>query len=124
MRICIVGAGAIGGMLGARLALAGHAVSLILRGAHLAAVRADGLTLITENGEQLQALRQRILDGAFVSGDGSVERARVEDEYIEAVTREVQLARPLRVVVDGGNGPRLARRCDWPIGSCRAQCIL
>lgn len=55
MRICIVGAGAIGGMLGARLALAGNAVSLILRGANLAAVRADGLTLITESGEQLQA---------------------------------------------------------------------
>lgn len=56
------------------------------------------------DGEQLQALRQRILDGGFVSGDGSVERVRLEDEYVEAVTREVQLARPLRVVVDGGNG--------------------
>jgi len=55
VRICIVGAGAIGGMLGARLALSGNPVSLILRGANLAAVRAEGLTLITENGEQLQA---------------------------------------------------------------------
>ncbi|MCB1802474.1 MAG: phosphomannomutase/phosphoglucomutase [Gammaproteobacteria bacterium] len=56
------------------------------------------------DGEQLQALRQRILDGGFISGDGRVERVRLEDEYIEAVAREVQLARPLRVVVDGGNG--------------------
>ena len=34
MKICIYGAGAIGGTLGARLALAGHEVSLIARGAH------------------------------------------------------------------------------------------
>ncbi len=52
MRICIVGAGAIGGMLGVRLTLAGHAVSLIVRGANLQAIRADGLTLISEDGTQ------------------------------------------------------------------------
>ena len=45
MRICIFGAGAIGGTIGARLAQAGHEVSLIARGAHLAAIRAHGLTL-------------------------------------------------------------------------------
>ena len=46
MRICIFGAGAIGGTIGARLALAGHQVSLVARGAHLAALKADGLTLL------------------------------------------------------------------------------
>lgn len=50
VRICIVGAGAIGGMLGARLALAGNDVSLIARGAHLQAIVRDGLTLIGEDG--------------------------------------------------------------------------
>ena len=49
MKICIYGAGAIGGTLGARLALAGHEVSLLARGAHLAAIRANGLTLIKGN---------------------------------------------------------------------------
>jgi 2-dehydropantoate 2-reductase len=45
-RICIFGAGAIGGYVGARLALKGEAdVSLVARGAHLAAMRANGLTL-------------------------------------------------------------------------------
>lgn len=38
MKFCIVGAGAIGGMVGARLALAGHEVTFILRGANLTAV--------------------------------------------------------------------------------------
>ena len=55
MKICIVGAGAIGGMLGVKLALTGHEVTLILRGANLEAVRQNGLTLIEENGNELNA---------------------------------------------------------------------
>ncbi len=51
MRICIYGAGAIGGLLGARLALAGHDISLVARGAHLDAMRARGLTLISGGDE-------------------------------------------------------------------------
>lgn len=45
MKICIYGAGAIGGFLGVRLAQAGHAVSMIARGEHLAALREKGCTL-------------------------------------------------------------------------------
>ena len=48
MKIAIVGAGAIGGYLGVRLALAGEAVSFIARGANLAAIRAGGMTLRSE----------------------------------------------------------------------------
>ena len=47
MRIAVVGAGAIGGAIAARLALAGHDVALLARGRTLQAVRADGLRLIT-----------------------------------------------------------------------------
>jgi 2-dehydropantoate 2-reductase len=47
MRICIYGAGAIGGCLGVELALAGVEVSLVARGPHLEAMRRDGLTLLT-----------------------------------------------------------------------------
>ena len=45
MKICIFGAGAIGGYLGVQLAAAGFDVSLVARGAHLAAIKANGLTL-------------------------------------------------------------------------------
>src|SRR5260221_2436818 len=45
MKICIYGAGAVGGHLAVRLARAGHEVSVVARGAHLAAMRANGLTL-------------------------------------------------------------------------------
>jgi 2-dehydropantoate 2-reductase len=50
MKICIFGAGAIGGYMGAKLAQAGAGVSLVARGPHLAAMRAKGLTLIEEEG--------------------------------------------------------------------------
>ncbi|WP_394689770.1 2-dehydropantoate 2-reductase [Hoeflea sp.] len=51
MKICIFGAGAIGGYMGAKLAQAGAEVGLVARGPHLAAMRANGLTLI-EEGER------------------------------------------------------------------------
>lgn len=50
MRVCIVGAGAIGGLLGARLALSGQQVSLLARGESLAAIRSRGLRLIEPDG--------------------------------------------------------------------------
>ena len=51
MKICIFGAGAIGGYMGVKLAQAGADVSLVARGPHLAAMQAKGLTLIEESGE-------------------------------------------------------------------------
>lgn len=47
MRFVIFGAGAIGGVVGARLHQSGHPVTLIARGPHLEAIRRDGLTLLT-----------------------------------------------------------------------------
>ncbi|HEY6241909.1 MAG TPA: 2-dehydropantoate 2-reductase, partial [Burkholderiales bacterium] len=49
MKICVVGAGAIGGLVGAWFARAGHEVCLVARGAHLGALRARGLTLVSGN---------------------------------------------------------------------------
>jgi 2-dehydropantoate 2-reductase len=51
VRIAILGAGATGGFLGARLARAGADVILIARGPHLLAMRGTGLRLITADGE-------------------------------------------------------------------------
>ncbi len=57
MKVCIFGAGAIGGYLGAKLAAAGDCeVSLIARGPHLEALRASGLTLISEAGRETHAV--------------------------------------------------------------------
>ncbi|MEL7212015.1 MAG: 2-dehydropantoate 2-reductase [Pseudomonadota bacterium] len=51
MKICVFGAGAIGGYMGVKLADAGADVSLVARGPHLAAMQENGLRLIEETGE-------------------------------------------------------------------------
>src|ERR1700730_6678215 len=51
MRICIFGAGAVGSHFAVRLALAGHDVSCVMRGPHLEAVNAKGLTLRVGDAE-------------------------------------------------------------------------
>ena len=56
MRICIYGAGAIGGYLGAMLASTAAEVSLIARGPHLQAMQSRGLKLITTEGESVHQL--------------------------------------------------------------------
>ena len=50
MKVCVYGAGAIGGQLAARLAKGGASVSVVARGAHLAAIRGNGLTLNAHDG--------------------------------------------------------------------------
>jgi 2-dehydropantoate 2-reductase len=52
MKVAVMGAGAVGGYLGARLAAGGSEVTMIARGAHLAAMREHGLTLVTPEGER------------------------------------------------------------------------
>ena len=52
MRICIYGAGAIGGYMGARLSLSGADVTLIARGPHLEAMQKNGLQLIEDGKNQ------------------------------------------------------------------------
>ena len=51
MRIAVIGVGSIGGLLAAKLARAGEEVSVVARGAHLAAIRENGLRLIEADGE-------------------------------------------------------------------------
>ncbi|AHB77115.1 MULTISPECIES: 2-dehydropantoate 2-reductase [Pandoraea] len=57
MKICIYGAGAIGGYLGVQLARAGAEVSLVARGPHLAAMRENGLKLLIDGEERVAQLR-------------------------------------------------------------------
>lgn len=60
MRICVYGAGAVGGHFAAQLAATGHEVSVVARGAHLAAMQRDGITLI--KGERRIVGRVRATD--------------------------------------------------------------
>jgi 2-dehydropantoate 2-reductase len=51
MRIVIMGAGGLGGYFGARLAAAGNDVAFVARGAHLAAMRQNGLRVTSARGD-------------------------------------------------------------------------
>ena len=55
MKIAVVGAGAIGGYLGARLSAAGEDVTFIARNRNLQAINANGFRLILEDGSELHA---------------------------------------------------------------------
>ena len=85
MRYIVIGAGAIGGTIGGRLAASGHEVVLVARGAHLDALRAKGLTLATPDGTST-------LDIPAVAGPAEVS-LRKDDVLI--VATKTQDAEPL-----------------------------
>lgn len=62
MKICVVGAGAIGGTLAGHLAREGHQVSLIARGPHLNAIRAGGLRLVNHLRDRETTVHQIAAD--------------------------------------------------------------
>ncbi len=80
----------------------------------------NGLKMVvggeTLAGPAIQALRQRIEDGRLLHGAGRVTQADVRAAYIERILSDVKLARPMRIVIDAGNGvaggiaPELFRR--------------
>jgi len=57
MKICIYGAGAVGGLVAGRLAQAGHDVSVVARGAHLTAILAHGLRIASAGRETAVRLK-------------------------------------------------------------------
>jgi 2-dehydropantoate 2-reductase len=68
MKIAIVGAGAIGGYLGAKLAFAGEDVTFIARNKNLAAINANGFRLILEDGTALHAAGVRAVERMHEAG--------------------------------------------------------
>ena len=72
MRFAVVGAGAIGGYLGVKLALAGESVTFIARGANLAALREKGMTLILEDGKEEAVQDVRAYDKTAEAGKQDV----------------------------------------------------
>jgi 2-dehydropantoate 2-reductase len=61
MKVCVVGAGAIGGYMAVRIAAAGHEVSVVARGPHLATIKAHGMKLM--EGDQTTGQLRSIQSG-------------------------------------------------------------
>lgn len=68
MKIAVVGAGAIGGYLGARLSLAGEDVTFIARNKNLAAIKANGFKLLHEDGSEQHAANVRAVQAMAEAG--------------------------------------------------------
>lgn len=58
----------------------------------------------TLSGDQIQALADGIVRQAYVDGEGSVEPLAIERGYAERILKDINLKRPMKIVVDCGNG--------------------
>lgn len=105
MKVCIVGAGAIGGMLGVKLALAGEDVTLIARGAHLEAIKRNGLKLTMQGGSEYVAADARATSSMVQAGPQDVVILAVKAHQIEPIAADLRaLFKPDTVVVTTQNG--------------------
>jgi 2-dehydropantoate 2-reductase len=103
MKICIYGAGAIGGYLGVQLLRAGADVSLIARGAHLAAMRENGLKLLI--GDQEQLVQPRCTDNPAELGPQDFVIVCLKAHSITGAIEAMQpLLGPLTRIVTAVNG--------------------
>ena len=68
----------------------------------------NGLKMVLNNttlsGDTIQNLKQRIIDKNFATGEGVYSEQDISDEYLKCITDDVKLTRPLKIVVDAGNG--------------------
>src|SRR5260221_6751755 len=103
MKICIYGAGAIGGYLGVMLKAGGADVSLIARGAHLDAIRKDGLKLLVEGGEKVARMKATA-DPAELGPQDYVIIALKSHQAWEAADSVTPLLGPDTAVVTAQNG--------------------
>jgi 2-dehydropantoate 2-reductase len=103
MRIAIVGAGAIGGWMGVRLALAGHAVGVLARGATLDAIRTNGWTLRT--GEESLVAPVAVSDDPAKLGQHDLVLLTLKGPALPAVAPTLlPLIGPETVVLPAMNG--------------------
>ena len=103
MKVCIFGAGAIGGYMGVKLAKAGADVSLVARGPHLAAMQEKGLTLI-EEGETTTVSVTASDDPAALGVQDYVIVTLKAHSVPPVVSKMAPLIGPNTTIVSGVNG--------------------
>ena len=84
----------------------------------------NGLKMVLNNtalsGQTIQDLKQRIIENNFSSGTGNYSEQDISDSYLEEIVGDVKLSKPLKIIIDCGNGvagelaPKLYRAmgCD------------
>ena len=89
MKIAIIGAGAIGGYLGVKLALAGEHVTFVARGANLEAIRRDGMKLIMHDGTQHHARHVEATNDYAASGQQDLVILAMKAHQLKTVASDV-----------------------------------
>jgi 2-dehydropantoate 2-reductase len=103
MKITVIGAGAIGGHIAAKLALAGESVTVVARGEHLWAIRERGLTL-KENGEEFHA-RVKATDRIAEAGGADLIILGVKAHQLAPIAAEIaSIVTPQTTVMTTQNG--------------------
>ncbi len=105
MKICVVGAGAIGGLLAAKFALAGETVTVIDQGAHLDAIKRKGLKLIWQDGSEAVAENITASDKLEEAGPQDLVILALKAHYLDKVARQMPvLMGPETAIVPMQNG--------------------
>ena len=89
MRIAVVGAGSIGGYLGALLSAAGDDVTFIARGANLEAIRSRGMQVVTEEGREVIAKNVRVFSKMSEAGPHDTVLLTVKAHQVSAVAGDL-----------------------------------
>jgi len=105
VKIAIIGAGAIGGYVGVKLALAGEDVTFIVRGANLEAIRKKGMKLIMHDGTEHIAANVKATNNYAEAGPQDLVILAMKAHQVEAVANELpKLFGPDTAVVTMQNG--------------------
>lgn len=105
MKIAVIGAGAIGGYVGVKLALAGNAVSFIVRGANLTAIRRDGMKLVMHDGRELVTRNVLATNDYAEAGVQDIVVIAVKAHQLEAIVGDLpKLIGPDTLIVTMQNG--------------------
>jgi 2-dehydropantoate 2-reductase len=103
-KICVVGAGAIGGLVAAKFALAGNDVTVIDQGVHLAAIKKNGLKLEWHDGK-VETAKVKAVDKAADAGKQDIIVLAVKAHFLDQVVRDIdQLLGPDTIVLTVQNG--------------------
>jgi len=126
MRIAIVGAGSIGGYLAAKLQLSGQPVTVIARGANLAAIRANGLKLLLPDGTEETAIPDLATDDLTAAGPHDVVILGVKGQQVATLAPTLgPLLGPETAVVPAQNGIPwwYFQRCGGPFEGRRLESV-
>jgi len=105
MKVAVIGAGAIGGLVGARLALAGERVTFMVRGANLEAIRSRGIRLIAPDGSEQVAGGVAATDDYAAAGRQDLVILATKAHQLEAIAASLAaLIGPETVIVPMQNG--------------------